>query len=394
MPTDTQWAKQALSHAQFLSEQIGPRGATTPEEKRAAEYTRDQLQQSGISDARVEAFRSPRSAWLPLTIVFSLAIWGTIACWGSFYLTRMPAIGAAIGAALCAFSAWTVYRIATYHQHPLRHWLSTATSHTTVGHIAAADAAKQHVVLVANLDTFPANKVFRTPRRTRLFYGALRLAAASLLLSVVLFVLGGLEAWSFAFISAGLCGLVQSVGLLLTIQADQGDFSAGANDNASGVGLVMALAGQLCEAPLSQTEVWIVCAGSHTLDDGGLRWFMQRQSALSNTAWFIGCQRDGRGDQVTYVNREGWLPRTTRGEVRDLIARTATDRTGQPLRPIATLRPTPIGAALWRGYKSVCVVMNNPAGKGEADEAAARLQLPAVQQAHDYVWSLLKTIDA
>jgi hypothetical protein len=392
--TTHNWAKAALEHARFLSEQIGPRGATTPEEKRAAEYARDQLQQFGVKDARVEAFRSPRSAWLPLTIVFSLAVWGTIVCWGSFYLTRVPAIGAAIGAALCAFSAWTVFRIAAYHQHPLRRWLSTATSYTTVGHLAPVDAAKQHVVLVANLDTFPVNKVFRTPRRTRLFYGALRLAATTLLLSATLFVLGGLEAWDFAFVSAGLCGLVQSAGLLLTIQADQGDFSAGANDNASGIGLVLALAGQLCEAPLSQTEVWIVCAGSHTVDDGGLRWFMQRQAALLRTAWFIGCQRVGRGDRVTYVNREGWLPRTTRAEVRDLIERAATDRTGQPPRPIATLRPTPIGAALWRGYKAVCVVMDNPAGKGEAGEAAARLQLPAVQQAYDYVWSLLKTIDA
>jgi hypothetical protein len=391
--TSHNWAKAALDHARFLSEQIGPRGATTPEEKRAAEYARDQLQQSGIKDARVEAYRSPRSAWLPLTIVFSLAVWGTIVCWGSFYLTRVPAIGAAIGAALCAFSAWTVYRIATYHQHPLRHWLSTATSHTTVGHINATDTAKQHVVLVANLDTYPANKVFRTLRRTRLFYGALRLAAASLVLSVGLFVLGGLQAWDFAFVSAGLCGLVQSAGILLTIQADQGDFNAGANDNASGVGVVLALAGQLCEAPLRQTEVWIVCAGSHTVDDGGLRWFMRRQSVLSKTAWFIGCQRLGRGDQVTYVKREGWLPRTTREEVRDLIARAATDRPGQQPRPIATLRPTPIGAARWRGYKSLCVVMDNPARKSEADEAAVRLQLPAVQQAYDYLWSLLKTID-
>jgi hypothetical protein len=393
MPTDNQWAKQALSHARFLSEQIGPRGATTPAEKRAAEYARDQLQQFGISDARVEAFRSPRSGWLPLTIAFSLAVWGTIICWGGFYLTHIRAGGAAIGAALCAFSAWTIYRMATYRQHPLRQWLSTATSHTAVGHIAATNTATQHIVLVANVDTFPENKVFRTPRRTRLFYGVLRLAAASLLVSILMYVLGALEAWGFAFVSAGLCGFVQSVGLLLTIRADQGDFSAGANDNASGVGVVLALAQQLCEAPLRQTDVSIVCAGSHTLGDGGLQWFMRQQPALAKTAWFIGCQRVGRGDRVAYVNREGWLPRSIRAEVRDLIARTATDRPEQQPRPIATLRATLIGAALWCGYKSLCVVMDNSSRKSETEEAAARLQLSAVEQAHDYVWSLLKTID-
>lgn len=54
MPTDTQRASQALDHARFLSEQIGPRGATTPEEKRAADYARDQLLQAGLGDARVK----------------------------------------------------------------------------------------------------------------------------------------------------------------------------------------------------------------------------------------------------------------------------------------------------------------------------------------------------
>ncbi|MBI5566822.1 MAG: M28 family peptidase [Chloroflexi bacterium] len=404
--TTHNWAKQAFDHARLLSEQIGPRGATSPEEQRAAEYARDQLQQSGISNARVEAFRSPRSGWLPLTIAFSVAVWSTIICWAGFYLiyiprsavggegsARSPALGALIGAILCAFSAWTIYRLATYHQHPLHKWLSTATSHNAVGHIAAAGPATQHVVLVANVDTAPDSWVFRTPRRTRLFYGALRLAAASLLLSIIFFVLGALEAWGFAFVAAGLCGFVQSAGILLTIQADQGDFSAGANDNASGVGVVLALAQQLREAPLKQTEVWVVLAGSHTLGNGGLRSFMQQQPDLAKTAWFVGCQQVGLGDRVAYVRREGWLPRTTRADVRNLIERAATDRAGQSPRPITTPRATPIGAALWRGCKSVCVVMDKQAKNGKADEAVTRLQLPALQQAHDYLGALLKMID-
>jgi len=387
-------AKSALEHARFLAEEIGPRGATTPEEKRAAEYARDQLQQSGISDAHVEAFKSPRSGWLPLTIAFSMAVWGTILCWGSFYLTRVPAIGAMIGLMLCAFSAWTIYRIATFHQQPLRRWLSTATSHNAVGHIAASGSATRQVVIVANVDTAPDSWVFRTPRRMRLFYGTLRLAAASLLLSILFFVLGALDAWSFAFVAAGLCAFAQSAGVLLTIQADQGDFSPGANDNASGVGVVLALAKQLCETPLKQTEVWIVCAGSHTLGDGGLRAFMQQQPALPKTAWFIACQRVGRGDQVTYVGREGWLPRSIHHDVRDLIARVATDQPEQRPRIVSSYQSTPISAALWRGYRSVCVTMEDSVSESEVVGAASRLQFPALQQAQQAVWSLLRTIDS
>lgn len=390
--TTTHWAKLALDYARYLSEQIGPRGATTPEEKRAADYARDQLQQAGLGEARIETFRSPRSKWLPLTIAFSLAVWGTILCWGSFYLTRVPAIGAAIGAILCAFSAWTIYRIATYRQHPLRQWLSTATSHNAVAHIAATETAQQQVVLVANLDTAPDSWVFRTPRRTRVFYGALRLSAISLVLSVIFFILGGLNAWSFAFISASMCAFVQSAGILITIQAEQGDFDAGANDNASGVGVVLALAQQLRETPLKQTEVWIVCAGSHTLDDGGLRAFMQQQPSVAKAAWFIGCQRVGRGEQVAYVKREGWLPRSIRREVRDLIGRTS-DRLGQPPKFVATYESTPISAALWQGCRSVCVTMDDQTRAKKTAGAATRLQLAALQQSQAAVWALLQTID-
>ncbi len=348
-------AQQALDHARFLTEQIGPRGAATPEEKRAAEYARDQLQQIGVSDARVEAFRSPRSGWLPLTILFSLAVWGSVLCWGSFYLTRVPAIGAVIGAVMCAFSAWTLYRIAIYHDTPLRRRLATATSHNAVGHITVTGEATQHVVLVANLDTYPDSWIFRTPRRTRLAYGLLRLAAISLIVSVLMFVLGALQVWGFAFASAAVCGLVQSIGVLLTIQADQGEYNVGANDNASGVGTILALARRLHETPLTHTEVWIVGAGSQTLDGGGLRWFMQQHPALIKTAWFIGCQRVGHGDHWAVIEREGWLPRLIRVDVRDLIAQATADRPELAPRFISTLRNTVIGAAcmVWL-QKSVC----------------------------------------
>lgn len=391
--TTQNWGQIALAHARFLCEQIGPRGATTPQEKRAAEYARDQLQQSGLSDARVQSFRATRSGWLPLTIAFSVAVWGTILCWGSFYLTRQPAIGAFSGALLCAISAWTVYAIATQRQHPLIRWLSTAGSHNAVGRIAATGTATRQVVLVANLDTYPDSWVFRSPRRTRLFYDLLRAASISLVVNIGLFALGALEAWSFAFVAAGVCGLVQSAGLLLTIQADQGDFDAGANDNASGVGVVLALAHRLHEAPLAQTEVWIVCAGGHTLGNSGLRAFMRQQPALAQTAWFIGCQRVGRGEQVAYVGREGWLPHVTSREVWDLIAHAITDRLGYQPPAVTILQSTPIGAAVRRGYKGGCIVMKDQAEETTTTGEAPQLQMAALLKAEQAVHSLLTAID-
>jgi hypothetical protein len=392
--TTLHYAKQALSHARFLSEQIGPRGAATPEEHRAAEYVQTQLKQSGLSDVRLESFRAPRSGWRPLTVVFSLALWGTILCWGNFYLTRVPAIGALIGVVLCAISLWLLYRIATRRNHFLSRRLATATSHNAVGRIVAANKDTQHVVLVANLDTYPDNWVVRTPRRTRVFYGMLRGVALSLVVSIGLFILGALEAWPFAFVAGGVCSMVQGLGLLLTLQADRGDFSPGANDNASGVGTLLALAERLRVEPLTHTAVWIVCAGSHTVDGSGLRWFMRHHPDLVHTAWFIGCERAGRGDRVAVVKREGWLPRSIRAEVRDLIARATADRVELRPRPISIARTTPIGPATWQGCRSLCVEMEEDRPATRLGDVSDRLTTTALNEVHQFVWTLLKTLDA
>jgi hypothetical protein len=120
---------------------------------------------------------------------------------------------------------------------------------------------------------------------------------------------------------------------------------------------------------------------------------MHQQPTLPPTTWFIGCQRVGCGEQVAYIGREGWLPRSIRREARDLIAHSTTDRPEQRPRFVSTPQSTPISAAVWRGYRSVCVTMENPAGKNDAAGAAFRLQLSALQHAQQAVWALLRTID-
>ena len=53
-------AEVALRHIRHLTETIGPRGSTTPQERQAAEYARDVLRGLGI-EARLESFQSGRS---------------------------------------------------------------------------------------------------------------------------------------------------------------------------------------------------------------------------------------------------------------------------------------------------------------------------------------------
>lgn len=49
--------------------------------------------------------------------------------------------------------------------------------------------------------------------------------------------------------------------MALCIEADRTPFTAGANDNASAVGLVLTLAEALVKQPLQHTRVWLACTG-------------------------------------------------------------------------------------------------------------------------------------
>jgi hypothetical protein len=96
MTIDSTWADRALHHARHVATRIGPRGAATPEEKQAADYVQRQLQQWGLLDVRVETFRASAAGWLPITIIFSIAVWGVFACWSLFYLTQTRLVGALV----------------------------------------------------------------------------------------------------------------------------------------------------------------------------------------------------------------------------------------------------------------------------------------------------------
>src|SRR5512139_3936158 len=169
MNVDTIWAERALHHARHIVTRIGPRGAATPEEKQAADYAQQRMQQLGLRDVHVEAFSTSSTGWLATTIIFSIAVWGVFACWSLFYLTQTRIVGALLAAGLCLAALALLYLEVTLRDHPVRRLTARSTSHNAIGRIAPAGAITQCIVLISNLDTPPAAPVFKTPRRARLF---------------------------------------------------------------------------------------------------------------------------------------------------------------------------------------------------------------------------------
>jgi hypothetical protein len=391
------WAERTLHHAHHIAARIGPRGAATPEEEKAADYTRRQMQQMGLPAVRVEAFRTTASGWLPITIIFSIGVWGVFACWSLFYLTQTRIVGALVAAGLCLAALAFLYLEITLRDHPLRRLTARGTSHNTIGQIAPTGPVKQRAVLISNLDTPPATPVLKTPRRARLFRVVFYVGAVSLLGSVVLYLSGGLDIWEWAFVFAGILGLLQSAVIVQSLRADHGELTNGANHNASGLGTVLALAERLRGAPLQNTEVWVVCCGSHTAGNGGLRALLRQHADELRAAWFIGFEGVGLGDRLIYLSREGWLRRTVHPAVRDLIARTVEAQPTQQIEARASSRDSVVATAVWRGYKSACLSVCDtgneiPLAYSRAD-TVEQLQLPALEAAQQFGWQLLQQID-
>ncbi len=397
MTVDSAWAERALQHARHLATRIGPRGAATPEEKQAADYAQRQMQQLGLHDVHVEAFSTASAGWLPITIIFSIAVWGVFACWSLFYLTQTRILGALLAAGLCLAALALLYLEVTLRDHPVRRLAARSTSQNAVGRLAPTGSIKQRVVLVGNLDTPPATPVLKTPRRARLFRAVFYLGAVSLPGSVIFYLLGGLDIWEWAFVFAGIFGLLQSMVIVQSLRADHGEFTPGANDNASGLGTVLALAERLRGTPLQNTEVWVACCGSHTAGGSGLRALLRQHAEELNTAWFIGFEGVGVGDRLIYLNREGWLRRLVHPAVRDLIARTVTANPQLKIEAAATSRDSVVAAAAWRSKKSACLSIgderNAIPGVSTLADTAEHLQLPALNTAQEFGWQLLYQID-
>jgi Zn-dependent M28 family amino/carboxypeptidase len=211
-------------------------------------------------------------------------------------------------------------------------------------------------------------------------------------------MLGGLDLWGWAFVFAGICGVLQSAVIIQSLRADHGEFTPGANYNASGLGTILALAERLHGTPLPGTEVWIVCCGSHAAGGAGVRALLREYDSELRDAWLLGFEGVGIGNQLNYIKREGWLRRAVHPAMRELIDRAAQIHPNQLVTARSTARSTVVAPATGRGYKCICLALSDngtlmPNAFNRAD-IADHLQPAAFAAAQEFGWRLLQQIDA
>ncbi len=390
----------ALQHIEHLSSTIGPRGSTTPAEKAGHDYTHGVLSGLGCQP-RSEAFFAPTSTYSPFILGLSLAL----AAEAIFWLTgRTPNAGAgALAAAAFGLIALTSLLLELLPaENPLRWFVPGAPSRNVIGVTPAAGGqARRRVALLAHVDTHRTPWFWRTPGNFKIYRAITTLGFAGLAALNFIFVIG-VFAPGEALVTASLVPVIfVALALAMVVEAHFSRFTAGANDNASGVGVMLALAGRLKAAPLANTEVWWVATGCEEMAGAyGSRDFVRRHAEKFKDGWVIVVDNvAGQGTGLNYLTSESIL--TTHrypAAALALAEQVAAAQPGLGARPHKqTGAFTDAVHPLKAGLPVVSLLSFTPAGWlpdwHNLSDVFANVDAAAVDRAEQFAWHLLQAID-
>lgn len=311
--------QQAYHAVEQLSVHIGPRRAGSEGEQRALDYVADELSKTCERVRRIPVKGIPGE--FPTRV---LMLVGIILLVDSVYWVVESPISMLIY--LVAFFA--VPKLIS----AVRKRVSASAereSENIVGHLPAAQETRGHVVLCAHLDSAKANRVPGElwPRINRLLMRAwmpfvfAMAGAAALRWLDIRFPFAPLIVWQV--IRA--IGLTFSVFFLIfelfyMVISRGNAYSPGANDNASGVSVVLALARHFHHAPPAHLDMHYVLFTAEEVGLIGSERFAKETELPKESTYVINLDMVGAGKQLCYVRGSGLMPpRFTDGELNALF---------------------------------------------------------------------------
>ena len=386
-----------LGHVRYLSTILGGRGSCTPVEKRAAEYTAEQMRALDVSDVRLESYQGAPSIYRPFAAAFGLAAFGTLLAWLGWLIETPWFLPLAVLAN--ALAAWGVLAESDLATNWMRWLLPKAESHNAVGVIPAAEQARQRVILSAHVDSH-RTPFFYASRGRFIFFRVLVIVAwLGMLAETVLYTLAPVLGWDWVY-WFGAVALFQVVAMDIFFRADTTPFSPGANDNASGVGVVLELARRLREKPLAHTEVWLVFTGCEETGAHGMAAFLDAHDAqLGDDAIYVVLDMMGRG-HLAYNKSDGLLIKhRTHPRAMELARRVRAALPQFEVNELVGLAYTDALVATKRGRIALTLYTLPPSGDEEAaqwhrmTDTLDNLDVQALADSYAFTWQVLQEVD-
>ena len=285
----------AIRHLKTLSVDIGPRGSGTAEEAKAAEYIEDCLRGDGLEPER-ESFSTVTSfSWSFLTIYSLFVLAAAIFFWRPTWGLALSCLG------LVTFILESnTFPILSSH-------LPGKPSQNIRAIIKPRSKAIRNVVICAHYDSSRWALNF-SPSMVGNFRQSYLMMFGSMLLMVGLYSIAIVT--PIFHIYFGIVGVLPAIVLLITMgflihREFVGEYTHGANDNASGVSVLLEVARTLAKNPPTTVNVEILATGAEEAGTVGMINYLRRHHIDKNTL-FINLDNLGAG-RLTVITKEGIL---------------------------------------------------------------------------------------
>ena len=286
---------QAYRHVHHLAETIGPRGSCTEAEKKAANYIKTELDQLNL-DLKEEQFKAVTSfSWVFGLIDLLLII-------AALLFPTRPNRGLVL--ALFAFIAF-ILEASTFPF--LSHLIPKKSSQNLVARIPARSKPIRKVIITAHYDSSRSALNF-SPKLVKGFRRSYLLLVGAMATEVCLYALAVFTPLSplLLWLLSLPCVLYILITFLTLLHREiVGQYTPGANDNASGVAVLLEVAKILTRFPLITTEVTLVATGAEESGTNGALAFLRRHRPTKDT-YVINLDNLGIG-RLTAVTAEGIL---------------------------------------------------------------------------------------
>lgn len=256
-----------MEHVRRLSEEVGPRGPATEGERRGLGYCGQVLRDLGLA-VREDRFPSAGSVFRP----------HLVAAAGILLAFALYRLAPSLAASLVAVVLVSEVRELTLRPNLLQVVLPKRESGNVFAVLEGPGdpGAARDVVLMGHVDTQRTPIIFSSPGWFA-FYRAFSTAAFGSFVLMTLIYAGGAAfgwawVWPVSAVPAGLAAVLAAI----CIEAELSPHTPGANDNASGAGLVLALAEEAAANPPPGVRLWLVCTGSEESLHEGARAFFAR----------------------------------------------------------------------------------------------------------------------
>lgn len=279
------------------------RRTSTPGERRSAEWIARRLRDEiGVADVAITGFRT-QSSWAPAQIAYSVAAMAAGLVPGLF-------------GRLLALAISTSYELdISGRNHWLRRLLSAGQGVSVTARIPAAGDVRRTLVLVAHHDA-AHNGVVWHPRTVALNRMWSRRTGNTMPTHLPALVAMVLTAFPLRPIRIA-AQVVLAIAACVSVQSMRSYTTPGANDNATGVSVVLELATFLRRSPLPHTEVLLVFPGGEEVGSAGMRAWVKSfsQQLDSDHTLVINLDSLGSGGHLVVARREALTGRLASSDV-------------------------------------------------------------------------------